>query len=220
MKNKTKLFALLSLLMVVAFLSLLLVGCKGGGTDNNTPDPDPNPGTGVNPDPDPDPDPDPGEDLPPEVIINFANPDVMIYADPAFSDYAISLASRMEIYSGIKIETTENREQARILLIPMYDDHDVNDVGVVGKYSISIEDMTLVVKANDTKAMQFAINRLYKTVKPGGMKLSSLFTEDKVFDNYKSTASFLSELSESQVAQMALVDRIVLGDGAISGFSP
>ena len=230
MKNKKKLFTLLSLLMVVSILALLLVGCGGGST--NDPTPDPNPGTGVDPDPnpgdDPDPnpgddqkpDPDPGEDLPTEVIINFANPDVKIYSDPSFSDYATALASRMEIYSGFKIEITENREEARILLLPMYDDSDVNDVSVVGEYSISIEEMTLVVKANDVKAMQFAVNRLYKTVKPGGMKISSLFTEEKVFDNYKSTASFLSELSAAQIAEMTLVDRVMLGDSVISGFSP
>ncbi len=222
MKNKKKIFNLLSLLMVVSLFALILVGC--GGKDDPIITPDPDSGTNVNPDPNPgdtpNPDPGTGEEDVTEVIINFANPEVKIYSATGFTDFAIALASRMEIYSGFKIETTENWEEARILLLPLDESHDVNDVGVVGKYSINIVEKTLIVKANDVKAMQFAINRLYKTVKPGGMKISSLFTEEKVFDNYKSTASFLSELSESAIADMTLVDRIMLGNGVINGFSP
>ncbi|MBR5448528.1 MAG: hypothetical protein IKV43_00930, partial [Clostridia bacterium] len=167
---------------------------------------------------DPDPTPEPEPD--PEQLINFAVAGVSIYYEDGLATYAESLASRISIYTGVAVTTTLNRAEAKIVFGRMSTDRDFEDVGLLGRYSIKVVDGVLHILASDTKAMQHALNRVYKTVKPGSMKISEAFAEEKLFDNFKSTTSFLIELTEQKVAATALVDRITVNGSAVGGFSP
>ena len=214
---KRNILALIALFLVLSILTLTVVGCGGRKNDTPTPDPDPNPTPDPDPNPDPDPDPDPN---PEDKIINFAEEGVLIYGEDGLSLYAESLASRISIYTGVTILTTPYKAEAKIVFEKMDTGKDFEDVGLVGKFSVKVVDGVLHILASDTKAMQHALNRVYKMVKPGSMKVSEMFSEDKTFDNFKSTSSFLIELNEEKVAAMALVDRITVNGKTVGGFSP
>jgi len=197
-------------LLITALLTLTLVGCK-----RDDPEPDPTPAPTPTPDPTPDPIPDPD----PTEKIDFSKAGNSIYFDTGLYEQAENIRVRISIYCGELLPYTDSSEDATVRILAM-DGYDPSFVGTVGRYSIAVENEKLTVRASDVKAMQFAATRLYKMMNANGFSIARGFSENKLFDNYKSRTGFLAELTEEKITEMTTVDRITVGEKQVEGFTP